>query len=70
MEMAGVVTGGEKGRRLKVEKPMAGLRAWGAARMLVRIEGVVEVICRTWDAHIRPNIAVMVDWNVWSWGVT
>ena len=55
MLTAGVVTAGVKGRRLYIEKPMAGLRACGAACRFVI--GML-VFCRTMPVHIWPNLEV------------
>lgn len=46
---AGVVTGGLKGRRLNIEKPIAGLSACGTAcRFVIRM----LVLLRTMFVHI------------------
>ena len=61
MVTAGVVTAGVKGRRLYVEKPMAGLRACGAACRFVR--GML-VLCRTVPVHVWPNWDVTSVWSL------
>ncbi len=53
---AGVVTGGLKGRRLNIEKPIAGLSAWGAACRFVI--GML-VFLRTMPVHIWPKVEVI-----------
>ena len=59
--MAGVAVGGKNGRRLKVENPIAGLIACGAAWMFERIVESEDAIERTRLAHILPNIDVTSD---------
>lgn len=56
METAGVVTGGLKGRRLNIEKPIAGLSACGAAcRFVIEMLGSFS----TEPVHIWPKVEMM-----------
>lgn len=58
---AGVVTGGLKGRRLNIEKPIAGLSACGAAcRFLI---GML-VFSSTMPVHIWPKAEVISVWRL------
>ena len=58
---AGMATGGLKGRRLNIEKPIAGLRACGAACRFVI--GIL-VFLRTNPVHIWPNVEVISVWSL------
>lgn len=58
---AGVVTGGLKGRRLNIEKPIAGLSACGAACRFVI--GML-VFFRTMPVHIWPKAETISVWRL------
>ena len=64
---AGTVTGGSNGRRLKIEKPIAGDRACGAASRLLL--GMV-LFWSTCFVQRAPNCAVKDAASDWSSGPT
>ena len=61
MVTAGVATEGPKGRRLNIEKPIAGLSACGTACRFVI--GML-VFLRTMLVHIWPKMEVISVWRL------